>query len=304
MNYTKEKGQMAEFDEFWAKHIETYEAIPAYFRDTVERDISGEEPFPYIIYCPSDRYGWRATNEKLLCLTGKSVLFYERIQNTLQTKRFCFDEIIMLEEGHVLLFSWIKIAGISNGIHDTIFIEFNSVMERLFIKVLNTLRKEINQIDAASCSADLDKFNYLYNVDFKFGNHGKSSILGDVKVLCIAYQKKRKIKKFLFFYKNIIPESYIVVLTDKELIVVADKDAKKYSQIKAGSVWTYCPICRVTEIQLSEGNCEETNELIINIESEKIQRIFHQSNVNSFFDLQTIFKKESAAPKGESDIEV
>lgn len=290
---------MAEFDEFWAKHIETYDAIPVYLRDTVEQDISFEKHFPYIVFCPSDRYGWRVANEKMLCLMGKTILYYEKAKNNLEMKKCCFEEVIGIEEGHVLLYSWIKITGLFSGIPDTIFIEFNTVMERLFIKVLDTLRKEINHIDTESCGAELDKFNYLYNIDFKFGNHGKSSILGNEKVLWIVYQKKMKMKRNLFIYRNVIPESYIIVLTDKELIVVSDRDARKYWQPKTGSVWTYYPLCQVKGIQLTEGDHEETMKMVTCIGNEQIQRTFQTSNMNSFVELQATFEKGKASALGE-----
>lgn len=127
----------------WARLIKTYDMMPDDFKGFLNDNISTYDPFPYVIYAPADRWGARKTNPKLLCLCDNKLFIFEKTKTDMISHCFLFEDIIDIEKGSVLLYSWIKITGKPNGILLSPIIEFNTVVDYLFKPIIEILRKKI-----------------------------------------------------------------------------------------------------------------------------------------------------------------
>jgi len=178
----------------WARKIKSYQEIPDEFREIFVSFSSDQQQFPYTIYAPSHKWGLRKrTNSKLISMTDHKIFYAEKTNNEIIVKEFLLGNINYIEHGAILLYSWIKIAGIINHDLSTATIEFNTVVETLFMHIIQHARMNINDIVVSDVNNELyaretDKFGCLSKIDFKLMNYSRSSIIRGQTVSCFVYQ--------------------------------------------------------------------------------------------------------------------
>lgn len=277
----------------WARKVKSIKDIPDYFKDAFTPHISSLSSFPYTIYCPPDKWGKRRTNPKLICVLDNEILFLEKLKDEIKAIRYKFEDIISIEEGNILLYSWIKIKGITDNVLETSLAEFNTVVEEIFAHVVEMLRKSINNIGGSLSSKELDKFNYLQSLSYKYMNYGRSSVSGNEQVVQIIYQPGIFVR-FLKFFKRIISSEFLAILTDKELIILKDQDIEKHGKgDKYGCISTYCPLNKIIDVTLKNNEENNTIALLISLNSgEYISFPFSASKVNEIYCMKETLKKE------------
>jgi hypothetical protein len=242
----------------WSKVIESYEAVPEVYKNFFKPYAEEGQTFPYAILSPSLEKFLHKTTEKLTCDFGDAIHILERTGGQIVVKSYPYKTIRAVEVGNILLSSWITISGVtSEGVVSSSTIDFNAATgERHFAVFLNKMRPAPLGADEASLKAEKSKFDTLAELNFKFMNFGRSSLVRGEKVIQIILQLGiRKPAWTLLgwtFYRTVSP-AHLSILTDKELILIReDERSKEIKGTRYGGVWQYVPLRSIHSVSLSE----------------------------------------------------
>lgn len=115
-----------------------------------------------------------------------------------------------------------------------------------------TTRSQLNQKSVEIDRQELNKFDYLSPLNFKFMNFGRQSIQPGDTVVNIAYQPDRCLKTFTLFHKTLFSQyatGHLTILTQKELILIKENKQTKMKQDPLyGGVFTYIPLQHIQKI--------------------------------------------------------
>jgi hypothetical protein len=239
----------------WAKPIKSYADVPDVYKDFFDPFLANGREFPYTVLTPSYENFIHKTSEKLICDGGCEIVVLEKSGNTFETQCYPLDRIIYVEFRIVLLDASFKICGVSGpGVQTTSTLKFNSVTDYLFTPILRQIRLAGGNSTQAVQSRELEKFDDLYQLSYKFMNYGKRSLLGGEQVLHIYLQPeiRERILKFMgkTFFKMISP-THMSILTDRELILIQEEETHSRED-RYGGIWNYIPLRKISSLSLHE----------------------------------------------------
>jgi hypothetical protein len=236
----------------WARRLENVDAVPEYYRDYVVGIVAGTGAFPYVVLTPSYAGFLSRTTEKLLCATDDCVHCVEKAGDVPVVTVFPYTAVNFVEIGSILLKSWIKFSGKAiDGAYSKVEVKFNTVTDYLFWPVVDKVRRLGGPELVVDLSAERAKFSYLAESNFKFMNAARRSLLPGERVRESVMQQEIRTKLVTVFgrsfYRTKAP-AHIMILTDKELIVVADENQDGWAgEIKHGSIRTCVPLAKIEQ---------------------------------------------------------
>ncbi len=243
----------------WAKVIESYEAVPEPYKSAYKMTLGDSlqigQQMPYTVFAPSIAGFRHKTAEKLLCEVNDTITVWERIGSQVIMTEYPLETITDLEIGFILLFSWITIGGVtSTGKVSSTTIEFNTATARHFAPFLNKMRPAPGIVDAHERRAERAKFDDLAVENFKFMNFAIESLVDGEKVIQTIYQPKINKPTFKLgwrtFYRA-LALAHLVILTDKELIVILDDERGRENRgIRYGGKWRYIALSHIEAVSL------------------------------------------------------
>jgi hypothetical protein len=155
------------------------------------------------------------------------------------------NEIQTIQMGTVLLQSWIKFCGKTAGNTECAVVYYDTVMEELFVPVLDTVRAKMLHMSSERPEPHADELSYLKDVSLKFYNYGVQSLLPGQKVCCSVYQPRideETVKKS----ETHETAPHLFVLTEEELILIQETEQEERSATqKYSGIWTYFPISQI-----------------------------------------------------------
>lgn len=236
----------------WARRVESLDETPAIYRDFFSAFPA--DPFPYTVLTPTYDGFLQRENQKLVCSPDERIFILEKIRNDLTCLCFAAGDVSSVEMGVILLQAWITLRGTaSDGRLLSATLKFNAVTEYLFQPILAKIRGEPTGVGGpAGRRAELQKFDYLGDLNFKFMNFGRGSILPGETVLSIVLQPEIRADLVRLFGRSIsrtVAVAHLTILTDRELIIIRDTSAEK--GIRYGGVWTYIPLSKITSVSLT-----------------------------------------------------
>lgn len=242
----------------WSRVIDSYEEMPAIYRDWFEQFIGSPKSFPWVVLTPALNKFPRKTTEKLICDTDDVLLIFERTGHQVSVTSHPYSQVCEVEMGIILLDSWLTLSGKTDrGEHCISKIEFNTTSLRYFEPIIDKLRPSPLIVDKTQFAREKDKFDHLSTTNFKFMNYGRESLVPGETVLQILMQ--REIFQPIFnlfgriFYKT-VSFPHLSIITDRELILIYDAQASRKSQpSRYGSVWQYLPLHCIESVQISEA---------------------------------------------------
>jgi hypothetical protein len=239
----------------WAKPIRSCADVPDVYKDFFDSFIAGGREFPYTVLTPSYEKFIHKTSEKLICDGGCEIIVLEKSGNTFDTQGYPLDGIIYVEFRTVLLDASFKICSVTrHGVQTTSTLKFNSVTDYLFAPILRRVRFAGGDSMQDVQSKELEKFDHLFQVSYKFMNYGKRSLLGGEQVLHIYLQPEIRECILTFmgktFFKTIAP-THMSILTDRELILIREEEAHSRED-RYGGIWDYIPLSKIVSLSLSE----------------------------------------------------
>jgi hypothetical protein len=255
----------------WSKRIESYDAIPVVYRSALDPQLAETADFPHIVLIPPLDKFLRKTNQKLICDSPEAIHILERSGSQVVKKCYPYQGITMLEYGSILLRSWIKICGpTSEGDMDSSAFDFNTVMsERHFSLFVSKARPVPTGDDESGFKTEQDKFKAFVNLNFKFMNYGRSSLIMGQKVRQTLLQPEIRGVSYKFFgwtFYRTLALATLTILTGQELIFIQDDDRGLKKGAKNGGVWQYIPLRAIASTSLQES-AEDLLTLTVNLTS-------------------------------------
>ena len=239
----------------WAKPIRSYAEVPDVYKEFFDSFLAEEQAFPYTVLTPSYERFIHKTTEKLICDFGREIKILEKNGNTFETQCYPLGGISYVELRTALLAASFKLCGMtSQGNHNSSTLLFNSVTEYLFTPILKRVRFIPVDIKNVDHNAELAKFDRLVDVNFKFMNLAKHSLLEGEKVILFVIQPEIQASILTFLgktYFRTISPSHICVLTNQELIVIQEDIARR-KEDRYGGIWDYIPLDKIISLFLSE----------------------------------------------------
>lgn len=235
----------------WARRIRSYEEVPAEFQPAFPE--YGEH-FPYTLLIPQDRLSlFHRRNEQMICLYQDRLVHLELVHHEIKTLSSSLQEVLYVERGMILLYSWLKIVTPSG----TLWMRFNTTNEYLFSPVIETIRQEMSgssASDQASGKRDqtLSRFDYLVYANYKYMNYGRESVRANDAVVDVVYQPDRPLQEITLFGRTLLRRcmtGHLSVLTENELILIReDKRIRINQEASYGGVFTYIPRRQIHDI--------------------------------------------------------
>ena len=172
----------------------------------------------------------------------------ERNGSAFKTHCYPIDKISYVEFETALLASSFKICGMtSQGFHTSTTLIFNSITDYLFKPILKRARLITKESEGTDQSSELEKFEHLIKVNYKFMSFAKRSLLGGEKVIQYILQPeiRESILKFLRKpYYRTISLIHMCILTERELIVIQESVAQR-KEDRYGGIWNYIPLNQI-----------------------------------------------------------
>jgi len=275
----------------WARSLHSVEDLPQPFQEAFS-SLFSDGPFPYVIYAPPDRWGIKSTPAKLLCLGDNKFVMFEQTGSSISTQSFKCQEITLIEKSTSLLYSWLKIQGIIGGQSTSALIEYNTVVNDLFVLVVNNLRtvthvpSQTHKVEKTST----DPFRKLSLQNLKFMNLAQESLLpGEDPVFWIFQQTIRG--KALFFFPSLISTAHMHILTEHELILIREEYNKSSKKGNYGAILTYIPLSKVSALEIVADSKTLYLRLAIHLAlNEEILSLFEPSKKQKLETFYTKFK--------------
>lgn len=268
----------------WSQIVKSYEAIPVSFRSTCRPLLANIQPFPYVVFAPVISGFRRKAAEQLICEVDDTFYLWERMGSQVTAAAYPLQHISMMEVGHILLYSWITISGVTReGLAAASTIPFNTVSTPYFETFVNRVRPAADDADEVAWQAEKDKFNHLETDSYKFMNYARKSLAPGEKVIQTVWQPKiRKPVLTLFgrsFYRT-LSLAHLAVLTDKEVIFIGDDP--RLMEVKGGhygGIWQYIPLRHIVSVSLTE-RADDLWTLSLNLTSgsHRLDKLFAAAN--------------------------
>jgi hypothetical protein len=274
----------------WAKPIASYDAVPAVYKDFFGPLQADGREFPYTVLTPSYEGFIHRTTEKLVCDFGHEIYVLERSRNTFEAQCYPFERISYIEFRTVLLDAYIKISGVTKyGVAASSIFRFNSVTDYLFTPILERIRLATVDSKGAAQNSELEKFDHLVRLNYKFMNYARRSLLGGEKVIHSVLQPEIRVSLLTVlgktYYRTISP-THMSILTDRELIMLREEERRSGNE-RYGGVWDYIPLNKIVTLSLSE---KDSSLLVFSIqlpENARLEYLFQASakrEVNQLLD--------------------
>ena len=264
----------------WATCIKSYTEVPDVYKDFFKSILADERVFPYTVMTPSYERFVHKTTEKLISDFGNDIYVLERKGDTFETQCYPIDGIIYVEMRTALLAASFKLCGLTNqGNYASSTLKFNSVTDYLFAPILKRVRPVPLDSKIVGQGTETNKFNCLGDVNFKFMNLAKHSLLEGEKVIQFILQPEI-IEKILTILKKtycrIISTTHMIILTDRELIVIQE-EAIHMREDRYGGIWEYIPLNKIKSLSVS-GENDGLLELTIQLPDETSYKLLFQAS--------------------------
>ncbi|MCJ7536638.1 MAG: hypothetical protein MUO57_14015 [Anaerolineales bacterium] len=240
----------------WAKEIETIHRVPEIYKEFYDEFLDKSSDFPYSVITPTFNGFIHRENEKLICIQNNNIFILENVNNKLLRSCYAIGDINYVEFGTILLKAWIRITGlVDSGILSSSTLRFNSVTEYMFYPFVNKIRSAANNPSRFGKNSELSKFDYLSEVNFKFMNYARNSVLPEENIIDHVFQPEIHSTLFTLFGKNFyrtISTTHIGILTDKELIIIQDTGGGRMNNNKRfGGIKYYIPLKKLHSVSLT-----------------------------------------------------
>ncbi len=281
---------MSTIDSF-PRVIRSPEDMPEFFKSLIVSLDIDTDNFPYMIFIPQNRWGFRLATAKILIVLEDRIAVAEKSKKERALFNFYYKDINYIQKGMLLLHSWIKLNGLAEGKSLTSYIEYNTVGDRFLQPVIEKARAKMNGISPVEgqyekLKIEKDKFLALIKTNYKYMNFGRDSIIAGENVNGMLLQPEIRIKYLRFLNKRLTTQHFSI-LTDKELIIIEENSSMYYSGYKEyGGIWNYIPLHKLENLDLNNvaGKIDLLNLIFSITGGNKINLINSPDNKNCIED--------------------
>jgi hypothetical protein len=289
----------------WARRIASDQEVPQGFQDFFKTLPVRQGEFPYTLLTPSPgRWGLLSRSRpRLVCLLDSKLYALSRAGQQVVCTCYALPDISYIEFGSILLKAWLKIQGMSEaGVLASDRFEFNAVTTHLFSPILKQARGEVNAAAGQDRERELAKFSYLMDLNFKFMNYARSSLLPGEQVVSTILQPEIRRQVLRLPGKTLfrtLATAHLFILTDRELITICDEDSWTGRQgIRYGGIWTFIPLNKIRHVSLAEAD-EDTLCLSLHLpHDDRLDALFASSNRQAVECFKDIMQKVTSNSYG------
>lgn len=205
---------------------------------------------PYIIYCPSDRWGKTVSKERLLVCHSRhlDVYTYDQALKKIHKATHVYNEFDLIERKRALLFSQVRISSGSTQAHSQSVIEYNSVSQALFDPIIQRFR---------SCIQEPPMFyqehvqSVIDHLDYRFTNILKELNFDAHNLMAIFHQAELT-EPFLLFFKRTLNMPSLTLIRSNELIRIDLGARLKWGKSHHEESYIYLPLERIKSAHIQE----------------------------------------------------
>lgn len=238
----------------WARPVRSLDELPPAYRGYFEAQLAGET-FPYSVLTPTFAGFMRRETEKLVYSVDDRLIVLEKTSGEPKCTVFYLHDLNYLEIGGVLLKAWIRFQGCANNEQSltTVTLRYNAVTDWLFAPFIERIRGTGTDPIHVPRDIELSKLDDVVLPSFKFRNYARHSILpGDRVIAVLAQPEVRRpvIRLGHWSYQRTIVLAHVMILTDRELIIIRDdpESPRSFDQTRYGGVWDYIPLNKIERI--------------------------------------------------------
>lgn len=246
--------------------------LPEHLQGPFAGELKRGEPFPEALFLPSSKWEEEVSPDKVVADFEDRLVILEQGEEGVRTLIFPHNQINYIQNGRILLESWILVSGMVEGERKNHMILYNSVDEKKVLPIINTIRKKVNQMTDQDFS-NQEEFRDLYPDNLKFFNYSNRSVIKGEKVLFTLYQDSIK-NRFYRVIDNRIAPSHILILSDKEIIIITETLSKHKEADSYSGVVTYISLHQVKHILLPERAKNQFSLDIIMTGDDRITSIY------------------------------
>ncbi len=245
----------------WARTVGSFEALPGVYQPYMTTLLNGR-PWPYAVLTPTYAGFMRREKERLIFGLADQLYLVERDGVRLNPVSYRLTDLNYVEVGSILLKAWLRLSGVSSsGDLTSITLKYNSVTDRLFTPFLQQIRTVVDPAPEIDREAELSKFDYLMEPNFKFMNFARRSVQPGVHVIATLLQPEIRQPVITLWGRTLsrlTATAHLCLLTSTELIVIRDdEDSPAWqSGIRYGGVWTYIPLAKIMSLAVQRQRAD------------------------------------------------
>ena len=246
----------------WARPVRALDDLPPAYHSFFAAWPAGEA-FPYSVLTPTFAGFLRRETEKLVCCIDDRLIVLEKMSGEPKCTAFLLNDLNYVEIGGVLLKAWIKFQGRANHepVLTTVTLRYNAVTDWLFAPFVSRIRGAGAQPIGGPRDLELSELDAVALPSFKFRNYARRSILpGDRVIAVLAQPEMRRpvIRLGHWTYQRTIVMAHVLILTDRELIIIRDdpESLQSFDKTRYGSVRDYIPLNKIERIACRERDAD------------------------------------------------
>ncbi len=264
----------------WARLVQSRDELPPAYRSFFEARPAGEA-FPYAVLTPTFAGFWRREIEKLVCCLDDRLIILEKTAGETKCTAFPMSEVTYVETGGVLLKAWLKIQGRANDMPTltAVTLRYNAVTERYFTPFVERLRGAAAHPLDVPRDDELSQLDDIAGLSFKYRNYARHCIpVGDRVIAGIAQPEVRRpvIRIGRWSYRRTIIMAHVLVLTDRELIIIHDdpESPASFDGTRYGGVWDYIPLGKIERVVWQDKDADVSSVTLELPLGDRIETLF------------------------------
>ncbi len=277
----------------WPKVIKSIGDVPDAFK-TFFKTWLGDNPafFPYTVLSPAKHGFFGKSADKLICHIDNTIYIVEQFGDRIIAHGYLPQNIRDVEVGIVLLHGWIAVNGVTNeGVPASSLFLFNSARFDVVSSFVDKIRSTPAELDKAMLNEEKSKFDYLSRIDYKFMNYARSSLKGGERVIHSIWQPEILTTAGTilgFSLTRSLSPTHMIVLTDKELILIQDEVRSKGNKgVRYGGIRRYMSLSGIRAVSLTKQANDLVNLSIHLSEDESVDSLFAASKEKELLQLKT-----------------
>lgn len=272
----------------WPVMVKRPEQIPDSFCEALDSQFGAK--WPYSVFIPPTKWDAAGKRPKVFSMLEDGVMYFEDMKTEVKQVFYPFKDILYVEIGRMLLSSWMTIHGMVHGQYRQSTISYNTVRDDLFDPIIERIREEISPDESLLEGHNGEKLSDLKQLDLKFLNYTKQSLLPGEKIINIIYQPK--VQEANERIMETLPEhTHAVVLTDNELILIKE-DNHKYKNVHSnyGVVKDFIPLNHIKDV--SAEALDSSLRMHVDLgDKDELDRMFTSEQSDRIHQLINKFKK-------------
>jgi len=247
---------MGSFDRF-ARRLETVDETPEPFRSPLVSELSSEDSVQLLVFGPrSESFGDFSPGTVLAITSRRWIVVSEQQRGGVTVVSSNFANTLFVELTIVLLFGKLRIAFVADAKAQSVEMEFNTVMRRLYTQAAQLLLDKMDtSLTTPHDNTSPDTMGFLDPLPYKFRNAVPRFTPVGQQILTVEYWPALYGRKMRFFQYEVVPEG-VLVLTDRELMLLSEEKTWSWTRIarqpKHGYIVTHCPLSRLADFWITE----------------------------------------------------